>query len=138
MIEAEQRRILDHGQLAHGDIDVTHIYIHEGAYSGIIDFGEMRGAEQYFDLGHFQLHDGETRPEELFGSFLAGYADVVALPDDHREAIRVSAILLGLRQLSLWLGPLRNNSPNSSLAQLRVAEISNLLEHKPAAQQRRA
>jgi Ser/Thr protein kinase RdoA (MazF antagonist) len=138
LIEAEQRRTLDHGQLAHGDLDVTHIYIHEGAYSGIIDFGEMRGAEQYFDLGHFQLHDGETRSEELFGSFLAGYADVAVLPDDHCEAIRVSAILLGLRQLSRWLGPLRNNSPNSRLARLRVAEISSLLEHKPAAQQRRA
>ena len=64
LIEAERRRTLDHGQLAHGDLDVTHIYIHEGAYSGIIDFGEMRGADRYFDLGHFLLHDGETRPAD--------------------------------------------------------------------------
>jgi hypothetical protein len=58
------------------------------------------------------------------------------LPDDHREAIRVSAILLGLRQLSLWLGPHRNRSPNSRLARLRVSELANLLEHQPAAQLR--
>lgn len=96
----------------------------------------MRGAERYFDLGHFLLHDGETRTVDLFGSFLAGYTEVTALPDNHREAIRVSAILLGLRQLSLWLGPLRNRSPDSRFVQLRVAELSNLLERKPAAQPR--
>ncbi len=37
---------------------------------------------------------------------------------------------------SLWLGPRRNGSPKSRLALLRVAELANLLERKPAAQQR--
>lgn len=136
LIDAESRRSLDHGHLAHGDLDVTHIYVHAGAYSGIIDFGEMRGTDPYFDLGHFQLHDGETRAAHLFDSFLAGYGEVTALPEHHREAIRVSAILLGLRQLSLWLGPLRNSSPTSRPARRRAAELANLLEHKPAAQRR--
>lgn len=101
MVEAERVRPVDGTHLAHGDLDVTHIYIHDDHYRGIIDFGEMRGAELCFDLGHFLLHDGETRPAELFDSFLAGYAEVTVLPDDHRETIRISAILLGLRQLSL-------------------------------------
>jgi aminoglycoside phosphotransferase (APT) family kinase protein len=136
MVEAERARVPGAAHLAHGDLDVTHIFTHAGTYRGIIDFGEMRGAEVYFDLGHFLLHDGETRSVALFDSFLAGYTEVAGLPDDHREAIRVSAILLGLRQLSLWLGPLRNRSPNSRPAQLRVAELSNLLERKPAAQPR--
>ena len=136
IIDSERCRPVGHGQLAHGDLDITHIYIHDGAYTGIIDFGEMRGAEHAFDLGHFQLHDGETRPVELLDSFLDGYAEVAALADDHREAIRISAILQGLRQLSLWLGPQRNNSPTSRLARLRIAELANLLEYKPAAQQR--
>src|SRR6266851_4310589 len=113
LVEAERTRPVDAAHLAHGDLDVTHIYAYNGHYSGIIDFGEMRGAEPHFDLGHFLLHDGETRSVELFDSFLAGYAEVTALPDDHREAIRVSAILLGLRQLSLWLGPERGRSPRS-------------------------
>ena len=98
----------------------------------------MRGADLYFDLGHFLLHDGETRRVQLFDSFLAGYSEVTALEDDHRETIRISAILVGLRQLSLWLGPERNGSPESRLARLRVAELANLLERKPAAQQRQA
>lgn len=55
----EQERPFHVGHLAHGDLDVTHIYCHAGRYSGIIDFGEMRGADRYFDLGHFLLHDAE-------------------------------------------------------------------------------
>lgn len=35
---------------------------------------------------------------------------------------------------SLWLGPKRASSPKCPLAQLRVAELANLLERKPAAQ----
>jgi Ser/Thr protein kinase RdoA (MazF antagonist) len=136
LVETERARVVGAAHLAHGDLDVTHIYTRDGSYQGIIDFGEMRGAELYFDLGHFLLHDGEGRSAQLFDSFLAGYTEVTALPDDHREAIRHSAILLGLRQLSLWLGPKRNASPQSSLAQLRVAELANLLERKPAAQLR--
>jgi Ser/Thr protein kinase RdoA (MazF antagonist) len=87
-------------------------------------------------LATFLLHDGTTRSVELFDSFLAGYNEVTVLGDDHREAARVSAILLGLRQLSLWLSQDANRPPRSRLVQLRVAELANLLEHKPAAQRR--
>lgn len=135
-VAAERTRPVEAAHLAHGDLDVTHIYICDGHYRGLIDFGEMRGAELCFDLGHFLLHDGETRPVKLFDSFLAGYSEVTALPDDHRERIRASAILLGLRQLSLWLGPDRGLSPRSRLVRLRVAELANLLEGKPPGQRR--
>jgi aminoglycoside phosphotransferase (APT) family kinase protein len=136
LVDAERARPVYAAHLVHGDLDVTHIYICDGRYHGVIDFGEMRGADLCFDLGHFLLHDGETRPVRLFDSFLAGYSEVTALPGDHREAIRASAILLGLRQLSLWLGPERGRSPKSPLVRLRVAELANLLEGKPAAQRR--
>ncbi len=138
LVESNRARPVQAAHLAHGDLDVTHIYTCDGRYSGIIDFGEMRGADLYFDLGHFLLHDGEAGPAELFDSFLAGYTEVTALPGDHREAIRISAILLGLRQLSLWLGPERGKSPESPLVRLRVTELTNLLEGKPAARQRDA
>jgi Ser/Thr protein kinase RdoA (MazF antagonist) len=136
LVDTERTRPLDAAYLVHGDLDVTHIYVGDGRYRGLIDFGEMRGADLCFDLGHFLLHDGETRPIELFDSFLAGYTEVTALPDDHRETIRVSAILLGLRQLSLWLSPARGRSPKSRLVRLRVAELANLLEGKPPGQRR--
>jgi aminoglycoside phosphotransferase (APT) family kinase protein len=128
----EQKRPLRGGHLAHGDLDVSHIYAHAGSYSGIIDFGEMRGADPYFDLGHFLLHDGETRHSRLFSSFLQGYLQVSPLPDGHGQAIRASAVLLGLRQLSHWLSPERNYPASKPLVQLRATELSNLLEGKPA------
>jgi aminoglycoside phosphotransferase (APT) family kinase protein len=133
---AEQSRPLRSGHLAHGDLDVTHVYAHAGRYSGIIDFGEMRGADPYFDLGHFLLHDGETRPARLFGSFLDGYRQVSPLPDGHLEAIRGSAILLGLRQLSLWLSPERAYPLSRPVVQLRIARLSSLLNGEPAHQER--
>ena len=128
----EQDRALRGGHLVHGDLDVTHIYSHAGRYSGIIDFGEMRGADPYFDLGHFLLHDGETRPARLFRSFLNGYRQVNPLPDGHGQAIRASATLLGLRQLSRWLSPERGYSLSHPLVQRRSAELSNLIDAKPA------
>jgi aminoglycoside phosphotransferase (APT) family kinase protein len=129
---AEQGRPFRAGHLVHGDLDVTHIYSHDGRYSGIIDFGEMRGADPYFDLGHFLLHDGETRPARLFSYFLNGYREVNPLPDGCRQEIRVSAILLGLRQLSRWLGPERGYSPSHPLVRRRFAELSNLIDGRPA------
>jgi len=103
----EERRDLAQGRLAHGDFDVTAIF-HEGdQYSGIIDFGEIRGAKPTFDLGHFLLHDGETLPWRLFDSLVEGYRDAVELPQDYRNQVRTSAVLLGLRQLCRWIGPER-------------------------------
>jgi aminoglycoside phosphotransferase (APT) family kinase protein len=129
---AEQDRPSRTGHLVHGDLDVTHIYAHAGGYSGIIDFGEMRGADPYFDLGHFLLHDGETRPARLFSHFLNGYREVNPLPDGYLQEIRASAILLGLRQLSRWLGPERGYSLSHPLVQRRFAELSNLIDGRPA------
>ena len=128
----EQDRPFRAGRLVHGDLDVTHIYSHAGHYSGIIDFGELRGADPYFDLGHFLLHDGETRPAQLFPSFLNGYRQVNSLPDGYCQAIRTSAILLGLRQLSRWLSLERAYPLSHPLVQRRAAELSNLIDGKPA------
>jgi hypothetical protein len=43
------------------------------------------------------------------------------------EAIRASAVLLGLRQLSLWLSPERAYPLHRPLVQLRIAALSRLL-----------
>ena len=66
--------------------------------------------------GHFLLHDRAARPVPLFEDFLAGYAEAAALAGDHSDLIRRSAIVSGPRQLSLWLGPGRNDSPASGRA----------------------
>jgi aminoglycoside phosphotransferase (APT) family kinase protein len=45
----------EQGYLAHGDFDTTQIYQENGRYTGIIDFGEIRGTDRWYDLGHFHM-----------------------------------------------------------------------------------
>lgn len=80
--------------LAHGDFDVTHIYQRNGQYTGIIDFGEIRGANRFYDLGHFQLEQAERLPD-----LLAGYTEICPLPSDARRRILAMSILIVVRRL---------------------------------------
>ena len=86
--------------LAHGDFDVTHIYQQHGQYTGIIDFGEIRGTTSWYDLGHFQLHDGETLPNMVLPYLLEGYQDVMSLPSNYEQRISFTSLLIALRMLA--------------------------------------
>jgi Ser/Thr protein kinase RdoA (MazF antagonist) len=87
--------------LAHGDLDSTHLYVDPASarktFTGIIDFGEIRGADPLYDLGHLLLHDGEGGRPVLLPHLLAGYAQVTPLPDDATDAIRLQALAIGAR-----------------------------------------
>lgn len=107
LIDHERKRPPARAALAHGDLDVSPIFCAAGRYTGLIDFGEIRGTEPLFDLGHFLLHDRETVPVALLPAVLRGYGRIRPLPADHGEAIHRSAVLSGLRQLCRWLGPPR-------------------------------
>lgn len=89
---------------AHGDFDATHIYHRDGVYTGIIDFGEMRGTERCYDLGHFALHDGEHTPELLSPRLLAGYREVAPLPPDYPRRVALWSLLIGVRALARSMG----------------------------------
>lgn len=69
IIETERGGGLARGRLPHGDFDLTAIFQEEGRYTGLIDFGEIRGAEPSFDLGHFHLHDSERYPTPSWTSW---------------------------------------------------------------------
>jgi Ser/Thr protein kinase RdoA (MazF antagonist) len=90
----------DQGWLAHGDFDATHIFQADGCYAGIIDFGEIRGADRWYDLGHFHLHDGERVPMPLLPWLLAGYRSVIPLPDDAEPRIAFASMLIAIRALA--------------------------------------
>jgi Ser/Thr protein kinase RdoA (MazF antagonist) len=111
LVDRERRRDLAGATLAHGDFDTTAIFQVDGHYSGLIDFGEIRGTEPLFDLGHFHLWEHQRTPLPLWDALLAGYGEVDALPVGHEELVGRSAMLLGLRQLAGWLGPPRNLLP---------------------------
>jgi Ser/Thr protein kinase RdoA (MazF antagonist) len=113
--------------LAHGDFDLTPIFCAAGRYTGLIDFGEIRGAEPLFDLGHFHLHDQESSPAVLLPALLRGYQRVQALPAGHQEDIRRSAIRLGLRQLCRWLGPPRHYPLDNPAVTHRARRIDELI-----------
>ena len=59
-------------------------------------------------------------------ALLRGHQRTRALPDGHEQAIRRSAILLGLRQLCRWLGPGRNEPLDSPAVQHRARRINEL------------
>ena len=86
--------------LAHGDLDATHIYHRDGEYSGIIDFGEIRGADPFYDLGHFALHDGESISSTLLPRLLAGYGEVTSLDPGDEARIWFWSLLIGARALA--------------------------------------
>lgn len=124
LIEDEAAHDPPVGSLVHGDLDLTHIFTDGNSFTGIIDFGEIRGAEMWYDLGHFQVHDGAMYPRPLLDELVAGYAEVTPLPADATELIRRSAVLSALRQLCRWLGRGLAGEP---IVKERIATIRSLL-----------
>jgi aminoglycoside phosphotransferase (APT) family kinase protein len=100
--------------LAHGDFDTTHVYIDpaSGAFTGIIDLGEIRGADRLYDLGHLLLHDGEAGRPTVLPPVVRGYAGRVPVPDEAMDDIRLQAIAIATRALAIQLrrapGPYRD------------------------------
>ena len=88
------------GRLAHGDFDPTHIYQERGHYTGIIDFGEIRGTDRWYDLGHFHLRDGEQLPFRLEAALVRGYGEIMTLPPDYEQRIRFTSLLINVRALA--------------------------------------
>jgi aminoglycoside phosphotransferase (APT) family kinase protein len=80
--------------LAHGDFDATHIFHQAGWYTGIIDFGEIRGAHPGYDLGHFWIENVDLLPY-----LLAGYAEVTPLSPDIQRTIYITGLLVAARRV---------------------------------------
>ncbi len=78
--------------LVHGDFDHSHIYCNDNTYSGIIDFGEIRGSHYLYDLGHFKLHEDA----DSFIYLSKGYNDIHILTKDDYEKIDYLALFIGL------------------------------------------
>ena len=89
--------------LAHGDFDVTAIFQRAGRYTGIIDFGEIRGGDRWYDLGHFRMHDGETLPALVLDWLVEGYGSVQPLAPDFRERISFTSLLIAIRAVARQL-----------------------------------
>ena len=91
---------VDRAHLAHGDFDVTAVFADDGCFSGIIDLGEIRGAHELYDLGHFCVHDGEYVPTPLLPLLVEGYADVRPLSTTSLASIQFHGLLIALHALA--------------------------------------
>ena len=85
-----------HAHLAHGDLDLTHMYCQDGKYTGIIDLGEIRGTGPYYDLGHFRFHDGELLDTTALPYLVEGYQEITPLPSDADQRIALASLLIGV------------------------------------------
>ena len=100
-------------RLAHGDFDTSHIFVQEDQYSGIIDFGEVRGAPWFYDLAHHRMHDRERLPFSTLSWLIEGYEQITPLPDDFHVQLSSMTLLIAAR--SLHRG--HQQSPDSQIVQ---------------------
>lgn len=92
------------GHLAHGDFGTRHIFQEKGHYTGIIDFGDSQGADQWYDLGYFHMRNaGSHFPSQFEEKLLRGYREVVPLPLDYERHIRLASILITVKALASTL-----------------------------------
>jgi Ser/Thr protein kinase RdoA (MazF antagonist) len=117
---------LEQGCLVHGDFDITHIYQHQGHYSGIIDFGEIRGAGRWYDLAQFSMYQWELLPWPLEPDLLRGYEEIAPLPADYEAHIHFTALLTSTRALSRSLQKRPPNSYTHHLLQMLRANLARL------------
>ncbi len=101
--------------LVHGDFCLDHIFQKGGAFTGFIDFGEIRGNHPFFDLGAFLLSD-PTPNRQASAALLEGYGTVRPLRREDLRAVELSALSFALRFTgkkagtpaeSFWAGKLR-------------------------------
>jgi aminoglycoside phosphotransferase (APT) family kinase protein len=107
--------------LAHGDFDATHIYVDPGtgAYQGMIDLGEIRGADPVYDLGHALAHGFDQRERSMAHALIAAYAHHAKVDDG---LVRLNAIAIATRALAIQL----ERPPNSYRANL-ITRLADLL-----------
>lgn len=92
----------DHGSdayLVHGDFDTSHIFADERGYTGLIDFGEIRGADRWYDLADFLVHTGGDASHDSFLALLDGYRSVTPVDDWQLGEIETRAVTLGISLL---------------------------------------
>ena len=63
-------------------------------YSGIIDFGEIRGAHWLYDLGHFAVEG-----ERLLPHLLEGYGEITPLTAADLHTLRLTSLLIAARRI---------------------------------------
>lgn len=91
---------VEQGYLAHGDFDTTHVFHENGQYTGIIDFGEVRSTNLWYDLAHFRIRDAALPPYRLFSALERGYGEIAPFPSIYEPHLRFTSVLINVRALA--------------------------------------
>ena len=84
------------------DFSIIHELVNfqeNGRYADIIAFGEIRGTNRWYDLGHFHMRDTENTSYSHWLDVIHGYSDVALLPSNYECCIRFMSILINVRAL---------------------------------------
>ncbi|UCD09379.1 MAG: aminoglycoside phosphotransferase family protein [Dehalococcoidales bacterium] len=79
--------------LVHGDFDSSHIFHDSGRYTGIIDFGEIRGCYRLTDLATCLMFDRYRRPS-TYEYVLEGYQEMTPFTDDDIYGIELFVLYM--------------------------------------------
>ena len=96
MMKAKEMLNVKKAVLVHGDFDISHIFHSSGKFSGIIDFGEIRGNNTFFDLATFV---GFYQDREIYSYLLDGYSEITPLTDKDLYGVELMALFIILRFL---------------------------------------
>lgn len=88
------------GSVAHGDFDASHIFQSDGAYTGLIDFGGIRGTDYTFDFATVRLNAEPA--SRLYQQLEDGYSEIRALPTDHQRRLYLGCVVSASHRLSYW------------------------------------
>lgn len=84
--------------LSHGDFDFSQIFESDGKYSGIIDFGDIRGSSQFHDLSHFCTVEQDSYLKPL----LRGFKKIVNMPTNWADFINMEVLGICVSRLN-WI-----------------------------------
>jgi Ser/Thr protein kinase RdoA (MazF antagonist) len=91
------------GSVAHGDFDTSHVFESSGVYTGLIDFGEIRGTDYTFDFATLHLSaDDEPSAPQIHQYLEQGYSEISELPDDHPRRLYLACVLSASHRLARW------------------------------------
>lgn len=90
------------GCLVHGDFDTTHIFGRSGTYAGLIDFGEVRGADYTFDFATLMLNNHRRWRALAYPEIERTYAELRPLPDDHHRRLYLACVHSAAHRLAHW------------------------------------
>lgn len=86
---------IDKGNLVHGDFNLNHIFQKDGVLSGIIDFGDAKISNQFYDLAYFKICN-----RNYFEDLFDGYKQNIVLPENWENILKITTLIVGIRIIS--------------------------------------